>query len=52
MRTKDLIAKRERRERKLANKKRNESKSHKESEYIDNDKYTLPSAFSEEVLSE
>ena len=52
MRTKDLIAKRERRERKLANKKRNESKSHKEAEYIDNDKYTLPSAFSEEVLSE
>jgi ribonuclease R len=52
MRTKDLIAKRERRERKLAHKKRNESTSHKEAEYIDNDKYTLPSAFSEEVLSE
>ena len=52
MRTKDLIAKRERRERKLANKKRNESTSHKEAEYIDNDKYTLPSAFSKEVLSE
>ena len=52
MRTKDLIAKRERRERKLANKKRNESTPHKEAEYIDNEKYTLPSAFSEEVLSE
>ena len=52
MRTKDLIAKRERRERKIANRKRNETFSYKNTEYVDNDRFTHPDSFPEEVLRE
>lgn len=52
MRTKDLIAKRERRERKHANKKHNADVQLNKVERIDNEKYILPTSFPEEVLDE
>lgn len=50
MRTKDLIAKRERRERKKAREKRNNHSQ--QPEPLTTEKYVLPSAFPEAVLSE
>lgn len=52
MRTKDLIAKRERRERKQARKQRNNVLPKQMQDAPVNEKYTLPTTFPDEVLAE
>ena len=52
MRTKDLIAKRERRERKRARQQRNTKAPEQTPKLPDNDAYTLPADFPDEVLAE
>lgn len=52
MRTKDLLAKRERRERKYRRKQTVPSCENQEHEYSCHEKYSLPSCFSDDVLSE
>ena len=52
MRTKDLIAKRERRERKRARAERNNIKKKTQLEVPAKEAFTLPADFSDEVLKE